>query len=126
MKLFMALVFLLCALPVASAGIDPGVIDPRPVCVFDPSMWDQAIGNVCADVDVSPTCVSVWGGVNSQHVYADVWTPYESVGTKPVNAGPVHVSPVSVTIDAVHVVTVDQWTPARGFTNDFCTTSLLA
>ena len=110
-------------MPLAAGSV---ILDPQPVCVFDPTMWDTAVGNACADVDFGPLCVTVWATVYSQHVYADVATPEANVQTKPIDVGPVHVSPVLVTVDSVHVVTVDEWTPQRGFNNKFCTTSLLA
>lgn len=120
MKVILLLVSCLVALPVASAAAP----DPKPVCVFDPMIWDGVPANACADVDLNPLCVDLWATVYSQHVYADLRTQGESFTTKPIHVGPLHVGSTTVTLDPVHVVTIDERTPQRGFTNDFCTTQL--
>ena len=121
MKLFHALLIAMAATLTAPLAVAAAPVDPVPVCVFDPTLWTGMPGNACVDVDTgSNPCVTVYGGVSRQHVAADVSTPGESVTTKPVNAGPVHVGSTTVTLDPVHVVSVDQWTPGRTFSNRLC------
>lgn len=100
--------------PLASATVAEPEL--QPICVFDPQLWDQDVGNVCAQY--SRQCVTVWAAVYSQTVATNTLTAQ----TNPIDVGPVHISGITLTVDGVHIIT----TPQRGFTNTFCVTQVLA
>lgn len=102
--------------PLVSASIPP----PHPdVCISDLVNAKMASpADACAEYDPYTQCAHASGVVYQR----DIYTSGATYTTNAVNVGPVHVSSVTVTVDRMYVATVQQ----RGFTNDFCLTSLLA
>jgi len=109
---------LLLAVALVPLSSGSAVIDPRPICTYDLIAAAATPAAACVDVDLNPVCVHAWATVYER----DVNTPGASAHFDGADVGPIHVSPFSVTVDSVWIVTV----PQKGFTNDFCTTELLA
>ena len=120
MRTTLAVLLTLSLIPLAPLAVASVVLDPQPICTYN-IVNSKVAGpaDACVDVDLRPeVCVHAWATVYQR----EVRTPGASVATPPVDVGPVHVSPVTVTVDSVWVATV----PQKGFDNKFCTTSLLA
>lgn len=114
----LAALAVLAATPAAMAAICLDCIVAPPSCV------NSQYGRVCAtwvnDCIFASGQLYAKSYVVSQTVYGTSYT------TKPVNAGPVHVSSVTVSTDTVTVGPYYVNTPGRTVSNEFCTSEYLA
>lgn len=93
-------------------------------CIDIHPCYYAGVASVCVQMTVD--CITASGAVYSQTVTVYRQVPAQSVTTAPVDVGPVHVSSVTVSTDAVTVGPYSYTTPGRSFSNTFCQGSVLA
>lgn len=105
----------------ASANAD---VDVCTDCVvLDPGCYVSGVATVCATF--SPDCTSILVSAKGQTFWLNAGTPGASQTVYGFDAGPVQVSDVTVTVDAVSV-SYPVSTPGRSVSNVFCTSEFLA
>lgn len=123
MRTFLASLLLVSTLaplaPTANA-VDACSID----CIELHPCYYATVGSVCVQATVD--CITASGAVYSQTVTVYRRVPGQSFTTSPVDVGPVHVSSVTVSTDAVTVGPYSATTPGRSFSNTFCQGQVLA
>ena len=109
----LAALAVLAATPAAMAAICLDCIVAPPQCV------NSVHGRVCAYWYAD--CLFVSAQAYSRTVTVYEYVPGQSVQTKPVNAGPVHVSSVTVSTDPVTVGPYSFYVQGRSVSNELCT-----
>jgi hypothetical protein len=123
MKTFLASLLLVSTLaplaPTASA-VDACGLE----CLVAHPCLQGALASACVEVTVE--CVTATASVHSQTVTVYRSIAGQSVGTEPIDVGPVHISGVTVSTDPVVVGPYTFVTPGRNVSNALCTSQVLA
>lgn len=93
-------------------------------CLVAHPCFNGTIVSACVEVTVE--CVAASATAHSQTVTVYRVIRGVSFTTQPVDAGPVHVSSVTVSTDTIVVGPYTFVTPNRNVSNTFCTSELLA
>lgn len=123
MKTFLASLLLVSTLaplaPTAQAMDACGI-----ECIVAHPCFNGVLASACVEVTVE--CVTATASVHSQTVTVYRYVAGQSVGTQPIDVGPVHISGVTVSTDPVVLGPYTFITPGRNVSNEFCTSQFLA